>query len=154
VGIEPSFGAHPDQDSEPAMHASPELQAANLSQVLVVGRSPVNRVVIARIAECSGLKPVSEPPEQAAKTLSSLRPGMVIVDGGADNNDCDQILAALRDLRRVSAKTLPTLILLSTATADAGALAIKHGVDAVVAKPITTETLQPVIDRLLSRARN
>lgn len=136
------------------MHASPEQHAENLNQVLVVGKSPVNRVVIAKIVERSGLKPVSESPEQAAKSLSSLVPGMVILDGGAGNNDCDQVLALLRDRRRVSAKNLPAVILLSTATADASALTANPGVDAVVAKPITTETLQPTIDRLHARARN
>ncbi|GLS34332.1 Response regulator receiver domain-containing protein [Mesorhizobium albiziae] len=134
------------------MHASHELQA-NLSQVLVVGKSPVNRVVITKIVERSGLKPVSETPEEALKSLTLLRPGLVIVDGGAANSDCEDILAALRDRRRISSKNLPIIILLSTAAADAPALAIDHGVDAVVAKPITTESLQPVIDRLMSRAR-
>ncbi len=136
------------------MHASPEPQAANLSQVLVVGKSPVNRIVIAKIVERSGLKPVSELPDKAFNTLSSLHPGMVILDGGTGNDDCNHILSALRDRRRGSAKNLPTIILLSTASADADALTANHGVDAVVAKPITTEMLQPVIDRLLSRARN
>lgn len=132
------------------MHASPE----NLNQVLVVGKSPVNRVVIAKIVERSGLKPVSESPEQAIKSLSSLWPGMVIVDGGAGNDDCDQILAMLRDRRRVSAKNLPAVILLSTAAADSDVLTANPGVDAVVAKPITTETLQPTIDRLHARSRS
>jgi CheY-like chemotaxis protein len=134
------------------MHASHELQA-NLSQVLVVGKSPVNRVVIARIVERSGLKPVSETPEEAIKSLALLRPGLVIVDGGAGNNDCEEILATLRDRRRISSKNLPIIILLSTAAADASGLAIDQTIDAVVAKPITTELLQPVIDRLVSRAR-
>lgn len=136
------------------MHAPSEQHAENLNQILVVGKSPVNRVVIAKIVERSGLKPVSETPEQAVKSLSSLRPGMVILDGGAGNNDCDQILAVLRDRRRGSAKNLPAVILLSTATADTDALTANPGVDAVVAKPITTETLQPTIDRLHARARN
>ncbi len=134
------------------MHASHELQA-NLSQVLVVGKSPVNRVVIARIVERSGLKPVSETPEEAIKSLALLRPGLVIVDGGAGNNDCEEILATLRDRRRISSKNLPIIILLSTAAADASGLVIDQTIDAVVAKPITTELLQPVIDRLVSRAR-
>jgi CheY-like chemotaxis protein len=134
------------------MHASHELQA-NLSQVLVVGKSQVNRVVIARIVERSGLKPVSETPEEAIKSLALLRPGLVIVDGGAGNNDCEEILATLRDRRRISSKNLPIIILLSTAAADASGLVIDQTIDAVIAKPITTELLQPVIDRLVSRAR-
>jgi CheY-like chemotaxis protein len=134
------------------MHASHELQA-NLSQVLVVGKSQVNRVVIAGIVERSGLKPVSETPEEAIKSLALLRPGLVIVDGGAGNNDCEEILATLRDRRRISSKNLPIIILLTTAAADASGLVIDQTIDAVIGKPITTELLQPVIDRLVSRAR-
>lgn len=135
------------------MHASREPSAANPSQVLVVGKSPVNRVVIAKIVERSGLKPLSETPDDALRILSSLQPAVVILDGGADNNDCARLLTVLRDNRRVSANNLPSIILLSTGTKGADVLAANPGVDAVVAKPITTETLQPVIDRLMLRSR-
>ena len=123
----------------------------NFSHVLVVGRSPVNRVVVSKIVERCGLRPVSEPPELANRILTSLRPGMVIVDGGAGDNDCDQLLATLHAMRNTSVDRLPRVILLANAAANAKALAASHDIDAVVAKPIMPETLQPVIDRLRAR---
>lgn len=127
--------------------------APDFSRVLVVGRSPVNRVVVSRIIEKSGLKPISETPEAAAKMLRTVFPGTVILDGGVDNKDCDGLMARLASLRGACRHDAPSVILLATKAhceADPAPLA---GVDAVVAKPITTELLQPVIDRLLERAR-
>jgi CheY-like chemotaxis protein len=120
------------------------------SQVLVVGRSPINRVVISKIVERSGLKPISESPDTAARILRSLVPGAVILDGGADNKDCDHLLPGIDALRRGAGKR-PAVILLSTKTGTPESLCLSSIIDMVVAKPITPERLQPVIDRLLNR---
>jgi len=45
------------------------MSVADFSRVLVVGRSPVNRIVVSKIVECSGLKPIAEAPETAAAML-------------------------------------------------------------------------------------
>ncbi|TGQ66186.1 response regulator [Mesorhizobium sp. M00.F.Ca.ET.186.01.1.1] len=121
------------------------------SQVLVVGKSPINRVVVSKIVERCGLKPVSESPDMAARTLRSLVPGAIVLDGGSDNKDCDNLMSSIETLRRASGKSLPPVILLSTKTGTPESLALSDIVDVVVAKPITPERLQPVIDRLLSR---
>jgi CheY-like chemotaxis protein len=121
------------------------------SQVLVVGRSPINRVVISKIVERSGLRPISESPDTAAKALRALVPGAIILDGGADNKDCDNLLSSIDALRRASGKSLPPVILLSNRTGTPQSLDLSTVVDAVVAKPITPERLQPVIDRLTNR---
>jgi CheY-like chemotaxis protein len=126
----------------------------DLSRVLVVGKSQINRVVVSKIVERSGLKPVSESPETAAKILRTLIPGAIVLDGGADNKDCDTLMSCIATLRRTSGKSLPSVILLSTRTGTSESLGLSSVIDAVVAKPITTERLQPVIDRLISRARN
>jgi CheY-like chemotaxis protein len=125
----------------------------DFSHVLVVGRSPINRVVVSKIVEKSGLKPISESPEMAAKTLRSLIPGAVVLDGGADNKDCDALMSGIDALRRTSGKALPSVILLSTKNGTPESLGLSSVVDVVVAKPITTERLQPVIDRLVGRWR-
>ena len=112
-----------------------------------------SRIVVSKIIEKSGLKPISETPEAAATILRSVFPGTVILDGGADNRDCQGLIARLASLRSACRHGAPSVILLATKShceADPAALA---AVDAVVAKPITTEMLQPVIDRLLERAR-
>ncbi|MFB9984229.1 response regulator [Mesorhizobium kowhaii] len=121
------------------------------SRVLVVCRSPINRVVISKIVERSGLKPISESPDMAAKILRSLIPGAVVLDGGADNKDCDNLMSSIDALRRASGKSLPAVILLSTKNGTPESLGLSSVIDVVVAKPITPERLQPVIDRLISR---
>ncbi|WP_292639720.1 response regulator [Mesorhizobium sp.] len=121
------------------------------SQVLVVGKSPINRVVISKIVERSGLKPISESPDTAARILRSLIPGAVVLDGGADNKDCDNLMSSIDALRRISGKSQPPVILLSTKNGTPESLGLSSVIDVVVAKPITPERLQPVIDRLLNR---
>ena len=87
------------------------------------------------------------------RALSSVMPGTVILDGGADNCDCNHLYACLSDQRRVSGGNVPRVILLSTRTGTPETLSLGPVVDAVVAKPITPENLQPVVDRLLETAR-
>lgn len=145
--VEPNF----DQDSN-GRDFSTGL-APDLSKVLVVGNSQVNRIVVSKIVERSGLRPVSETPVTAVRVLPLLFPGLVVLDGGADNRDCDGVLAGIDALRRISGRNVPAIILLTNRNADPGTL---HGlgmVDAMVTKPFTTEQLQPVVDRLLEKAR-
>jgi CheY-like chemotaxis protein len=123
----------------------------DFSQVLVVGKSPINRVVVSKIVEKSGLRPISETPETAVKALRCLIPGAIVLDGGADNTDCDTLMSGIDALRRTSGKALPSVILLSTKNGTPESLGLSSVVDAVVAKPITPERLQPVIDRLIGR---
>ncbi|MER8377679.1 response regulator [Mesorhizobium sp. M1399] len=126
----------------------------DFSRVLVVGKSPINRVVVSKIVERSGLKPISETPETAAKALHALIPGTVVLDGGAENGDCDALLSGIDALRRASGKSLPLVILLSVKAGTPETLGLSSVIDAVVVKPITTERLQPVIDRLVGLGRN
>lgn len=125
----------------------------NLNSVLVVGRSQVTRVVICRIVERSGLRPVAEPPDSAERTLAGLRPAAVVLDGGADNRDCNHLLDAIEAQRRLSPHKTPRVVLLSNRNGTPESLALGATVDAVVAKPITPEGLQPVIDRLFATLR-
>lgn len=126
----------------------------DFSQVLVVGKSPINRVVVSKIVEKSGLKPISESPETAAKALRSLIPGAIVLDGGADNKDCDTLLSGIDALRRISGRALPSVVLLSTRNGTPESLGLSSVIDVVVAKPITPERLQPVIDRLIGLCRS
>jgi CheY-like chemotaxis protein len=121
--------------------------------VLVVGRSPINRVVVSKIVERSGLKPISESPETAEKALQVFVPGTVVLDGGADNRDCDGLMSGIAAVRRISGGSIPSVILLSNRTGTRESLDLSSIVDVVVAKPITPERLQPVIDRLVGQGR-
>lgn len=78
-------------------------------------------------------------------------PGVIVLDGGSDNRDCDNLMSGIETLRRTSGKSLPPVILLSTKNGTPESLGLSSVVDVVVAKPITPERLQPVIDRLISR---
>ena len=147
--VEPGF----DQDRNFAERDAAHGLAPNLSRVLVVGVSQINRIVVARIVERSGLKPVTETPAGAVRILPLMFPALVILDGGADNKDCDSVVAGVLALRRVSAMNLPAVILLSNRNGDPASLALSSAVDAVVTKPFTTEQLQPVVDRLIKKAR-
>ncbi|WP_315918890.1 response regulator [Mesorhizobium sp. SP-1A] len=123
------------------------------SKVLVVCKSPINRVVICKIVERCGLRPISESPETAAPALQALSPGTVVLDGGADNRDCDPLLAEISSVRRLMGGTTPAVVMLSTRNRSLQAPIRHNVVDAVVTKPITPEGLQPVIERLAKRAR-
>ncbi len=124
----------------------------NRSLVLVVGESTINCVVVSRVVERMGLKVKSERPNVAAVTLLSMEPAIVILDGGAQNRDCDVLLDDLRQQRDASAGLFPAVILLSTANHGTQDMPIAPVVDMVVAKPLTVDRLQPAIESL--RARN
>ncbi len=128
-----------------------QTNTVNLGAVVVIGKSNITRVVVSRIVERSGLRPVAEVPQDAQRTLARVMPGTVILDGGADNCDCSHLYACLSDQRRASG--LPRVILLSTNNGTPETLSLGAMVDAVVAKPITPENLQPVVDRLVQSAR-
>ncbi|SFT99968.1 response regulator [Mesorhizobium sp. YR577] len=132
---------------------SPAVFTVDLSKVLVVGKSQINRIVVSKIVERSGLRPISEDPETALRTLQTMVPGTVVLDGGVDNTDCQALMGQLVTLRRLSGTEAPCVILLSTRIMDADDLSALTAIDAAVAKPITPELLQPVVDRLLDRLR-
>ena len=123
------------------------------SKVLVVGKSPVNRIVVAKIAERAGLKPISETPETADNVLRMVMPGVIVLDGGPDNRDCDGLVASIAAARRASGGNVPAVILLSNRMGSPQSLELPTIVDVVVAKPITPENLQPVICRLVGQGR-
>jgi CheY-like chemotaxis protein len=130
--------------------AVPEI---DLLKVLVVANSPINRIVMAKIVERSGLQPMVGSPETAATMLQPLIPGAIILDGGADNKECDCLMPAVAAARRGAGGTLPAVILLSNRIGTPHSLGLPEVVDVVVAKPITPEKLQPVVERLITLAR-
>jgi CheY-like chemotaxis protein len=144
---EPGFDQGRNLSDRDAAHGL----APDLSSVLVAGNSQINRIVVSKIVERSGLKPVSETPVGAVRVLPLMFPALVILDGGPDNTDCDSVIAGVVALRRASGKNLPAVILLSNRTADPASFS--GMVDAVVTKPFTTDQLQPVVDRLMQKAR-
>lgn len=125
----------------------------DLSRVLVVGNCQINRIVVSKIVERSGLKPITERPISAVRVLPLLFPAIIIMDGGPDNTDCDGLIPGILALRRVSIKEAPAVILLSNRNGSPQSLALSNAIDAVVTKPFNTDQLQPVVERLLEQAR-
>ena len=148
--VEPGFD---DDRTFTGRDASGDL-SPDLSRVLVVGKSQINRIVVSRIVERSGLKPVSETPVTAVRILPLIFPGLVILDGGPDNRDCESVMAGIVALRSVSGRDVPAVIFLSNRNGSPETLALAGTVGAVVSKPFTTEQLQPVVERLLEQARS
>ncbi len=125
----------------------------DLSRVLIVGNSQINRIVVSKIVERSGLKPICEQPASAVRVLPLTFPGLVILDGGPENTDCDSVVAGVVALRRVAGGRLPAVILLSNRMAAPVGPSLDSVTDAVVTKPFTTEQLQPIVDRLVKGTR-
>jgi len=145
--VEPDF----DQDRNFADREAAHGLAPDMSRVLVAGNSQINRIVVCKIVERSGLKPVSENPVSAVRVLPLVFPGLVILDGGPDNTDCDGVIGAVVALRRATGRKLPAVILLSNRAADPASFS--GVVDVVVTKPFTADHLQPAVDRLIGAAR-
>lgn len=126
----------------------------DFQKVLVVAKSAINRIVIAKIVERAGLTPVVMTPEAAGATLPCETPGTIVLDGGADNRDCDNLIPAVTAAREAAGGRLPAVIMLCNRIGTPAGLGLPAIVNVVVAKPITPEKLQPVIERLLSMARS
>lgn len=129
-----------------------DLAVSGRAHVLVAGCSEITRVVVCRIIERAGLRPVSATPEDAARLLARLKLGAVILDGGADNRDCDGLLAAIEASRRLSSDGGPRVVLLSNRNGTPLSLGLPAVVDAAVTKPITPERLRPAVEKLVGRA--
>ena len=148
-----NFGSEPGNPRLPDFADIEDGTTTNLAAVLIVGKSNITRVVVSKIVERSGLAPSRRDARQRAARARPARPGTVILDGGADNCDCNHLFVSLSDQRRMSGRNVPRVILLSTRTGTPETMSLGAMVDAVVAKPITPENLQPVVDRLVQAAR-
>ncbi len=127
--------------------------APNPTLAMVVGNSPVNRVVVARIAERTGLQVLSETPDTAAAILHSKCPATVILDGGPEDRDCAALMESLASQRLATGGAVPFVILLSNRTRQDGEHTDGGTIDAVVTKPIMPERLQPLLHTMMDRMR-
>ncbi|MFC5584518.1 response regulator [Nitratireductor kimnyeongensis] len=126
--------------------------AADPTQALVIAASPVNRIVLSRIAQRAYLRVQAMDPEEARRILSSAsprsRPGLVIVDIDAQVQPSDTLFLHLEQHRNASPRRLPLVI--TIIPSRLGAVPQAEHVDAHVVRPVTPEALQPVIQRLLT----
>lgn len=143
--------------SEPEAKAFDTMQCmADLSRALVVAASPINRIVLSRIAERACLKTASMDPGEAARKLANpqaddLQPGMVILDLDTAFESHDDVLAQIETRRRISPARLPFVVAIVATLRQVDLQS--SAFDATVARPVTPETLQPVIERLIATAK-
>jgi CheY-like chemotaxis protein len=121
------------------------------AMALVVGSSAVNRVVLARIVEQSGLRAAQEAPSGALAALGR-EPVLMVLDGGRDGRECDPVIAEVAAMRNRGLGT-PLVVLLADHAARPDITSEGRGVDAVASMPIMPEKLHPLIERLLDRVR-
>lgn len=126
--------------------------AADLDLALVVGSSTVDRIVLARIAERSGLHVVALEPGRAMEILVARRPGTILLDGGADGRECDDLIPTLAAMRDGAGSGRPFVVYLSNRPSDPGRPPTDV-FDSVVSRPITPDRLQPLIVASLERRR-
>lgn len=118
--------------------------------VLVSSSSNVNSIVISRLVSRAGFKALTASPEDAWTRFTEARPALVILDGGHDNEECAAFLGEWR-VHEQPRSARAGLIFLSTRPLDEDQAAALGAPDAVVAKPITDEILQPAIRALSAR---
>ncbi|WP_229447904.1 response regulator [Nitratireductor sp. B36] len=135
--------------------AAARVCVADPTQALVVAASPVNRIVLSRIAQRAYLKVQAMEPAEARRILSSSsplsRPGLVIVDIDAQVQPSDTLFLHLEQHRSASPRRLPFVI--TIIPSRLGTAPQADHVDAQVVRPVTPEALQPVIQRLLTAVR-
>lgn len=122
--------------------------------VLVVGSSSINRVVVSKIAERIGLRVIAAAPEAARALLLAHLPGTVILDGGTDGHECDGLIESLAAQRLAAGGRAPVVILLQNTIPPCGQPQKGGTIDAMVAKPISPDRLQPLIRTMIECARD
>lgn len=115
-------------------------------RALIVSTSPVTRIVIARTVEGVYLRPDAVTPEAAVRALRTSKPRIVIIEASASNDSLKPLMSELALRRRE--KALPRVVLIADATTHRDMPPLEGLFDAVVAKPLTPDGLQPVLERL------
>lgn len=120
-----------------------------MHQVLIVAASPILRIVIARTLERIYLKPIPATPQDASKALADHKPGMVIVDAMTEDAFLSPLLSQISTFRESSDGKLPRVLLVEDPGEQDEELTRQGLIDATIAKPITPDVLQPVVERLI-----
>jgi CheY-like chemotaxis protein len=108
--------------------------------VLVVSASRVTSIVVSRIVERSGLRCSCIVPAELDEALSNSRPAAIILD------EEPQTVMRIADHRRAAAADSEPLVILLVTNVLALRAGLEAGhVDSVVAKPVTPESLQPLL---------
>lgn len=118
----------------------------NSNRVLIVSASPINRIVISRTVEAIYLRPVAVAPGEAPRALRESEPMIVIVEQEASDDTLKPLLSEL-GLKRQDGR-MPRAVLIASSSTHNESPSYEGLFDAVVPKPLTPDTLQPVVERL------
>ncbi|MBX3572568.1 MAG: response regulator [Mesorhizobium sp.] len=119
--------------------------------VIVVSTSQVNLIVLSRIVERARLKAVNCEPERAGAHIARIDPLIVILDGGSDMRECDAALGPIAVQKRMSDGARPHVVLLTVRNMQPDDVDMGGLIDSLVAKPVTPERLQPLIETVRDR---
>ncbi|MCO6386281.1 response regulator [Aliihoeflea sp. 40Bstr573] len=125
-------------------------QGLDSALVQIVSSAHINALVVSKIVERCGLKAFATGIDEAMSHYHQRLPGTVILDGGATNRDCDGILDTLLTSAG-SRRGRPGILFVANRMLSDDEEAEFGPPDAVVAKPITPESLQPAIRHLVAR---
>jgi CheY-like chemotaxis protein len=130
---------------------TPALMGSGLNSALVqiVSSARINALVVSKIVERCGLKAFSTGLNDALTQYRERLPGTVILDGGATNRECDDLLDALMT-SACALKGRPAILFVASRPLSEEEETELGPPDAVVAKPVTPESLQPAIRRLVA----
>jgi CheY-like chemotaxis protein len=118
--------------------------------VQIVSSARVNALVLSKIVERCGLKAFSTGISDSLTQYRERLPGTVILDGGTTNRECDDLLDALLT-SACALKGRPGIVFIASRHLSEDEAAELGPPDAVVAKPITPESLQPALRHLVGR---
>lgn len=125
---------------QPPLRHEHDHAAAARKSAMVVAESPVNRLVVGRIAAQSGMRVIETTPTDALAQFRANSPFLVILDCGSGlTTKFDGLIEAIR-LRERSADLKVIMIHGRNHGHDDGVPA-----DARVAAPVTSDSLLPVI---------
>jgi CheY-like chemotaxis protein len=118
--------------------------------VQIVSSARVNALVVSKIVERCGLRAFATGIDEAMSHYHDRLPGTVILDGGATNRECDDVLDTLLT-SACPEKGRPAILFVASRHLTDDEEAEFGPPDAVVAKPITLESLQPAIRHIVAR---
>lgn len=122
------------------------------NRALVVAASPINRIVIAHTLEKIYLKPNAVAPQGALAALRASSPIVAIIDDSGAGDILEALLNEVAGRSKSSERGLPRVVLIGRPE-DIPSVSSRHTIDAVVTRPFTPDTLQPIVERVVAAIR-
>lgn len=129
------------------MVSSSRAANANRKSALIVSETQVNRIVVSRIVESTGMKTLSMTLPQALGLSHQQQFALIVIDGGPGTASAAEVIRRFSTGPQLAEVGKPAIILLSTSMALPEGIET-DAIDAVVAKPLTPDRLEAEVLRL------